>query len=714
MQARRIVWVLLALAGLPLSAAAGPGRPAYPPTRKDDVVMAMHGEKIPDPYRWLEKDDDPEVVAWDQAQYALLRKRLDACPGRSELQARLKAEFASGGMRSLPIFEGGWRWTTYRPQGADQPVLYRAREGGGGTPQVVLDPNTWSKDGTASILDWQASPDGRYVAFRRGDRGSEETTLFIWDTQKEERLPEAIDRTKFATILWDLDSKGFLYNRMPDPHSVPAGQEQYHDRIYHHRLGDLVLDDPMVYGRGRPMLEGCWMYRSADRKQLFVGRGLPYKSVETFEAAWEGDHLKLTPVVAGRDERTWVDKAGDTYVFNTDRNTGRREVFTAQRKADGTMGPWQPVEVPRSDKGVIQDAQIVGDRFLVVHVRDDLVSHLWVRPLAGGSVREIPLPGDGTVGSTLATKLGDTHLWFSFDSYTRPPTIYRCDTASKDLSLVAETTLPTTVDTDALVCERTTYPSKDGTRIPIFLLHRKDQPLDGSRPTVLYGYGGFRVGLYPHFARTRALWADLGGVLAVACLRGGNEYGEAWHQAGCLANKQNVFDDFEAGADWLVSTGRASRERLALQGGSNGGLLVAVCVNQRPDACRAAVAEVPLTDMLRYQRFQYARSWTKEYGDPDVPAEFAWIRPWSPYHNVKDGTAYPAVLLTGGIQDSRVDAFHARKMAARWQAATSSDAPILLRIDRKGGHGAAGLTRALAEVLDVWCFLREELAPQKK
>jgi len=262
---------------------------------------------------------------------------------------------------------------------------------------------------------------------------------------------------------------------------------------------------------------------------------------------------------------------------------------------------------------------------------------------------------------------------------------------------------------DSLVSTKTSYKSKDGTGVPIFLLHRKDVTPDGTQPVLLTGYGGFRLGRYPRFSRKEALWADLGGVLAVASLRGGDEFGEAWHQAGCLGNKQNVFDDFIAAADWLVETKRASRGRLAIQGRSNGGLLVAVCLNQRPDLCRAAICGVPLTDMLRYHRFQYAKSWTQEYGDPDVAEQFAWLRAYSPYHNVQPAQAYPAVLVTAGLKDGRVNAFHARKIAARWQESSISIHPVFLRVDRKGGHGAAGLANRSREILDEWSFLLMEL-----
>jgi prolyl oligopeptidase len=265
------------------------------------------------------------------------------------------------------------------------------------------------------------------------------------------------------------------------------------------------------------------------------------------------------------------------------------------------------------------------------------------------------------------------------------------------------------VTADRLVTTRARFASKDGTSIPVFVLHRRDVALDGKAPTVLSGYGGFRIGRYPSWSAVSALWADLGGVHVVACLGGGDEFGETWHAAGCLANKQNVFDDFIAAADGLVAKGWVARERLAIHGGSNGGLLVAACANQRPDLCRAVVCSVPLTDMLRFHRFQFAKIWTKEYGDPELAEQCGWLRPYSPYHNVRDGAAYPAALVTAGLEDGRVNAFHARKIAARWQAATSSDRPILLSIDRDSGHGSASRKQMKADVLDRFCFLTEEL-----
>ncbi len=698
---------LLLVMALPVSADEG-GRPVYPPTRSDGSYAHMHGQRVGDPYRWLEQDEEEEVATWDEAQMGIVRARLGAYPKRAELKRRLDGEFALGGMKSLPTFRGAYRWYTYRHKSLNQALLYRTDSEGKQTPTAVVNPNRYSKGGSVSLKAWRVSPDGRYVAYRRDSEGSEDTTIYIRDVNSGRHLSDRITRTKFASMVWAADSSGFFYSRMPDPESVPKGEDQYHRRLYFHKIGALVQDDPMVYGRGRPMLESFWLHRSGDEKHLFLVRGLPYKSQEVFECTWAEGVLKLVPLITEKEERTWVDRAGDTYVLNSDRNSGNREVFTAPRTAEGGIGAWSLVDVPRRERDVVKDVWVVGGKHLVVHVTSNVISRLYVRALDGGPMREMKLPGPGTVGR-LKHRLGDSKVWFTFESYAQPATNYRCDLDDEKLALEAEDTLPTTVDVGRLVSTQTSYKSADGTQIPIFLLHRKDVTLDGSAPTILTGYGGFRVGLYPRYSRARALWADQGGVLAVACLRGGDEFGEAWHEAGCLGNKQNVFDDFIAAADWLVESGKAKRERLALQGGSNGGLLVAVCVNQRPDLCHAAICAVPLTDMLRYHRFQYAKSWTKEYGDPDDPKEFLWLRAYSPYHNVKPATAYPAILLTAGLKDGRVNAFHARKMAAQWQRSSISDLPILLRVDRKGGHAAAGLFRRKQLILDQWCFLLGEM-----
>ena len=715
---------LLAIVGAfaaPLVATAEePARAAkvvYPPTPKGDAFDTMHGERVADPYRWLEDDEAPAVVAWDLAQEALVRSTLDAFPRRAAIESRLRAELDLESAKSLPTFEGGRQWYLQRSQGQNHPVLYAKDADGAGDAKVVLDPNAWSADGTEGLRGHHASPDGKWLAYLRDSKGSENSTLFLRDLTTGQDADLRLPRMKFASVTWAPDSSGFYYTRLPDPASVPVGQEQQHRRVYFHPLGGLVLDDELVYGSGRPAIESMSTYASSDRKTLFLARGEPYRTNETFEIVRKAGKTTLVPVWLGVPGLSYVDKVGDVYVVNTDWEAPRRRLLAVRNRMRIEVSDAVPTtgRAPADLKietilpqgtGVIESADLVGDAVLV-HSKDDVVSHLRVIGVNGADRGEVALPGPGTVHDVV-TKPGDTRVWFSFDAYDRPWTSYVVDLASKDRALTAIETAPTSIDVSTLTTTRVRYPSKDGTEIPMFLVHRKDVALDGKAPTVLTGYGGFRLGRGPGWSPLIGLWAEMGGVTAVACLRGGDEFGEAWHEAGCLDKKQNVFDDFIAAADWLVANGQATRERLAIQGGSNGGLLVAAVTNQRPDLCRAVVCQVPLTDMLRFHRFQFAKIWTKEYGDPDVEAEYRWIRPYSPYHNAKPA-AYPAVLLTAGLKDGRVNAFHARKMAATWQSLTTSDRPILVSVDRDSGHGSASRKQLKAEQVDRFCFLLQQL-----
>ncbi len=686
---------------------------AYPVTPRTDVHDMLHGERVDDPYRWLEDDDAPEVIKWDKAQMNVVRSTLDGVEGRDAIAARIEEEFALDGIASLPRFSDKARWFRRRHKGQNHAALYRTNLEGTEKPRVVLDPNTWSKDGTEGLVSFEVSPDGKYVAYLRAPKGSENSTLYIRDVATGRDLPERIGRTKFSNIIWDRDSRGFMYSRMPDPELVPASETQHNRRIYHHTLGDVPIDDPIVWGRGRPALESSWCYRSADRKHVYVSHGLPYRAINTVEIEWNDGTAREIPIMSDAKDRTYIGRSGDYYVLNSDRHDGRREIYVSKVQENREPGPWERVAVPPSERGAIDNVHIVAGRHLLLQARDNVVSSLWVIPLESKDGtrkrRTIALPSPGTV-SRIVTREGDSRVWLRFSSYSTPDSNWEVDLDDEQPTTRLVERLPTTIDLDRLVSERRIYKSKDGTDVPIFLLRLQDTPLDGSAPCVLYGYGGFRNSMTPRFGRASALWAEMGGIWAVACIRGGSEFGEAWHAAGAMGNKQNVFDDFIAAADWLVNENICTRDRLAIAGGSNGGLLTAVCVNQRPDLCRAAISAVPLTDMLRYHRFQFAKSWTLEYGDPDNPKHAQWLRKYSPYHNVKAGTAYPATLLTAGLHDGRVNALHARKMAAQWQhATTSTHRPILVRIDRESGHGAASMKQMRAQLLDRLMFLKREL-----
>jgi prolyl oligopeptidase len=699
--------VLAAVLALPARAPAEDARGwTYPATRTGEDRDVLHGVEVPDPYRWLEDDDAPEVVAWDQAQDQLLRAYADPVPGREAFRARIEAEFSLGGMRSTPAFRGTRRFFTERRPGQNHAVLYVEDAAGRGEPRVVIDPNAWSERGTEQLVEWFPSPDGSLVAYLRASLGSEASTLYVRDLVTGSDLPETMPRCKFASLAWAPDGKSFLYTQLPPADLVAGDEAQYHRRIRWHRLGDAPLDDAIVHGRGREAIAWPWTHTTSDRRHVLVGWERGDDFVDSYEVQWtdHGPHVK--PLLVGHDSRTWVDRVGDLYLLNSDHQAPRRALYTATRETVGDPARW--TRILRESGAVIEAAWPVGDRILVL-LTQQVVSRLLVLGLDGSPLGEVSLPSPGSVSEEeVQLEPGTSRVWFTFESWARPLTIYVTDLSEDGFPLTPVRTMPTSVDPEALVSTQHVYASKDGTPVPIFLLHRKDTPLDGSAPTLLYGYGGFRVSLKPRYSRIRAVWADLGGVFAVANLRGGAEFGEAWHEAGSRGQKQNVFDDFIAAADWLVASGKASRERLAIQGGSNGGLLVAAVVNQRPDLCRAAISSVPLTDMLRFHRFQFAKAWTPEYGSPDVPEEFAWLKAYSPYHTVKPA-AYPAILVQAGIADGRVDAFHARKIAARWQAATSSTHPVLLAIDRESGHGASSVVQLQAELLDEVCFLAKEL-----
>jgi prolyl oligopeptidase len=710
---RVLPFVLLAATAASLGAEEPPAKPAYPETRRTDDKDVLHGVDVPDPYRWLEDDQSKEVEAWDLAQNALLRKRLDAFPRRAEIQKRLEEELDQGGIESLPRFAGAWAFHTYRAPRENHPVLYRRKADTPAPPEVVIDPNAWSEDGTQGLGDWWPSPDGAFLVYGRDAKGSEDITLYVRCLTTGKDLPDVITRAKFTSVAWRRDGRSFYYERLPDPDDVPEKERQYHRRVKLHVLGTQVQDDPIVYGQDRPMLESPWVGTSSDERHLFLVRGIPYETLDTFEIDETYGTPRLEPLLVGNDSRTYFDRVGDVYVLNTDFEAPRRRICVAQKGRTQNPQHWTTI-VPETE-AVIENSALAKDRLIVLK-RENLAARLYVVGLDGKALGQVALPSDGTVRS-IATRPDDTRLWFNFEAHNVPLSSWVVDLGAEPQGTGAAArftptrtaVLPTTLKVDDLVSERLDLPSKDGTKIPVYVLRRKDTPLDGSAPTILYAYGGFRAGQYPAFSRSLGLWAELGGVYAVASIRGGDEFGEEWHEQGCLGKKQNVYDDFIAVADGLVKAGKAKRETLAIQGGSNGGLLVAVVANQRPDLCRAVVCSVPLTDMLRFHRFQYAKSWTKEYGDPDVKEHFDWIRPYSPYHNVKEGAAYPAALVTAGLADGRVNAFHARKIVAQWQRATSSPHPILLYLDRDSGHGSASMKQAKAEILDRFCFLRMEL-----
>lgn len=671
-----------------------------PTTRRDDVVETLHGVTVADPYRWLEDGDDPDVVAWTRSQERHARAWLDAFPGREALRRRLAALLAIGTL-SPPAPHRGRYFYQKRSGGQEQPVLY-VREGLRGEDRALLDPGRLSADGTTA-LDWfYPSPDGRLIAYGLSERGSEHSTLRVRDVETGADLADTIPWTRACSLEWWPDGRGFFYTRYPEPGSVPAGEENYHRRVFEHALGGAWRDDAAVFGESREADDWPQVHLSPDGRWLAVSvaRGWTRTDIYLRDRAAGG---WFVTVAEGIDVVYGVTLRNDRLYLHTNLDAPRFRLLAADPSNPGRES-WREL-IPEGAE-VLEGAAVVGDRILAWRLKD-ASSRLALHDLAGRKVADVGLPLLGSVAGVTGEWDGG-EAFFGFSSYSLPPAAYRVDLASGALETWQQ--VDADLDPRAYVVSLERCRSRDGTEISMFLVQRGDRVPDGRGPAVLTGYGGFSVSHTPAFGRSVLAFLDCGGLYAVAHLRGGGEYGEAWHRAGMLAKKQNAFDDFVAAAGHLVDRGLAAHDRLAILGGSNGGLLVGAALTQRPDLFRAAVCQVPLLDMLRYHRFRIARLWIPEYGSPDDDDAFRWLLAYSPYHRVVDGTAYPAVLLTAGESDSRVDPMHARKMAARLQAATSSSRPVLLRVETRAGHGQGKpLSKSLDEWTDVWTFLFAEL-----
>ncbi|MCU0620139.1 MAG: prolyl oligopeptidase family serine peptidase [Gemmatimonadales bacterium] len=583
----------------------------------------------------------------------------------------------------------------------NQPVLY-VRERVDGEDRIAVDPNQLASDGTTA-LDWyHVSPDGRRLAYGLSQDGSEQSVLHLLDLETLAPLADRIPRTRAADVAWLADASGFYYTRYPDVGEVPAGEEHYHRAIRYHRVGDDPALDAVVFTPAEkehwPGValsdDGRWLVvavaRTFDQNDLYLadlaGGGPLVAVAKDLPATFEGQVVRGTLYIR-------TNEGAPTYRL------------LAAPAATPSRAHWREL-VPARPGAVLSGVAITA-RHLVLDWLERAVARLEVVPLDGGAPREVPLPALGSLFGLGAEPDGE-ELFFGFSSYTVPPSVYRLDLRDGRATLWRR--VEADVAPERFTVEQVTYPSRDLTPVTMFVVRRTDVPRDGSAPCYLTGYGGFNMSMTPGFARSYLPWLERGGVIAVPNLRGGGEYGEAWHQDGMLGRKQNTFDDFICAAEWLVRERWTDPSRLAIQGGSNGGLLTGAVLVQRPDLFRAVVIQVPLLDMLRYHHFLIARLWIPEYGSADDPVQFRWLRTWSPYHHVVPGTPYPAVLLATAESDTRVDPMHARKMTARLQQATASSHPVLLRLESRAGHGAGKpLAKLLDELTDTWTFIFREL-----
>jgi prolyl oligopeptidase len=671
----------------------------YPDAPRAPTVDTYHGTPVADPYRWLEDADAPDTVRWVDAQNALTRSALDG-PERDAIRKRL-AELYDYPRVSVPERKGTRYFYARNPGLLNQAVLY-VREGLAGPERVLLDPNLLSDDGTAALTAALPSPDGALLACAVSHSGSDWQELFVRDVATGCDLPDRVRWAKFTSITWTKDGSAFFYIRFPAPGSVPAGDENYGARVYRHRLGEPQEQDALVCASEDR--EVVFQTDITDDGRVLVIQGFKGSSdkgeVRLLDLTDPNGTPSLLPFTAGFTA-AWLfagDAGGRLYFRTTDDATPLGRVVAVEGEA--------PVEIVPQGPDRLSGARVVGGRLALVHLVD-ASDRLTLHALDGTRERQVALPSLGTL-SGLTGEPRDDEMFFGFTSFTTPSQPLRYDFGTGEVTPFEA--VAGRIDPRAYEVRQVFFPSKDGTRLSMFLVRRKDLPKDGRRPVVLSGYGGFDISITPAFDPSDFVLLERGGIVAAANLRGGGEYGEAWHQAGMLDRKQNVFDDFTACVEWLVASGYSTHEKIAIQGGSNGGLLVAAVMTQRPDLVGAVVCQVPVADMLRYHLFTVGRFWIPEYGSADDPDQFPFLLRYSPYHNVKDGTRYPATLVTTADTDDRVSPGMAKKFGARLQAAQGGDAPILVRVERKAGHGAGKpISKTLDEQADIFRFLTGQL-----
>lgn len=689
-------------------------KPAYPPTKTDNVVDVLHGVEVVDPYRWLEDGKSTDTLEWVDAQNKLTQTILGNVPGRDKIRERLGSLLEIGSL-GVPTPKKGRYFYTKREGTQNQAVLY-VRDGVHGKDRALLDINALAKDGTIA-LDWYyPSKDGKLLAYGLSKDGSEVSTLHIRNVDTGKDLPDKIERTRACSLAWLNNNSGFYYTRYPAVGSVPKGKENYYRHVYLHHIGGDPKDDARVFGDGRSPEDWPSVNLSQNGKWLAVNVHQGWAKSECYvlnvsKARSEPGDWKPVPIAENTAALFDVTVRNDRFYIHTNFEAPRYRLFEVDPKLPreqwSDKSKWKEVLPQRADK--LEGVRFIGTS-LIAEYMHNATNRLHRYDLAGKLVEEIDLPTLGTIAAINGEPDGD-EVFFGFQSFAVAPSVYRIDLKKGSQKLWDR--VQTEINPEAYVVEQIKYKSKDGTEVPMFLTYKKGIKKDGTNPTLLYGYGGFNISLTPTFATTRFLFLEKGGVLAIANLRGGGEYGEDWHRAGMLDKKQNTFDDFIAAAEWLIASKITTRAKVAIQGGSNGGLLVGAVTTQRPELFKAVVCQVPLLDMTRYHKFLIARLWMPEYGNPDKKEDFEWIHAYSPYQKVKTGTAYPAMLITTAASDTRVDPLHARKMAARLQVASASNAPILLRQETRAGHGA-GKPRGLIldEQTDIWSFVFAQLGMQ--
>ena len=671
----------------------------YPSARKSDQVDDYHGVKVADPYRWLEDLDSEETRAWVEAENKLTFAYLNDIPQRTMLRERLTKlwNFEKYG---VPFKEGDRYFYTRNSGLQNQSVLYTVNALDA-QPQMILDPNTLSSDGTVAVSGLQVSPDGKLLAYSLSASGSDWQEWKVRDVATSKDLSDHLKWVKFSGVSWTRDNKGFFYSRYEEPKADTLKATNYFQKVYYHQLGTPQSDDVLIYERPD---QKDWLFNGSvteDGNYLIV---TIYQGTDTKNRVYYKDlKAKDAPVVKLLDgfdaAYTFVGNQGPRFWFQTDLDAPRGKLIEIN-VAEPARAKWK-VLVPET-KERLQGTSFIDHKFVLNYLKD-AYTQVKIHNTAGKFLSAITFPGIGTADG-FNGKATDKETFYAFTGFTTPTTIYRYDFTTGKSTVFRQPKVdfnPNDYETKQVF-----YSSKDGTKVPMFITHKKGLKLDGNNPTYLYGYGGFDISLTPGFSVGNLVWMEMGGVYAQPNLRGGGEYGEDWHQAGMKLKKQNVFDDFIAAAEWLIANKYTSTPKLAIGGGSNGGLLVGAALTQRPDLFGAAIPAVGVMDMLRFQKFTIGWAWVSDYGSSDNADEFKALYAYSPLHNIKPGTSYPPTMVTTADHDDRVWPGHSFKFAAALQAAQAGDAPILIRIETKAGHGAGKPTsKIIEEVADRWAFL---------
>lgn len=677
---------------------------SYPVTRQDDQIDVYHGIEVKDPYRWLEDPNTEETQAWIEAQNQVTLPYLKNIPGREKIKDRV-TQLWNYEKYSSPWKKGDRYFYAKNDGLQNQNVIYTLKTLED-EPEILLDPNQFSEDGTVALSGLSISENGEFAAYSISRSGSDWQEWKVKNIATKEDLPDLLKWVKFSGAWWTNDSQGFFYSRYDEPNEKTKFEDiNYFQKLYYHHLGTEQSEDILIYHRPDRKEWGFSADVTEDGRYLIIHIRLGtdprnlifYKDLEDPK----GQVIEL--ISEFEANYNFVDNDSSIFWLSTDLDAPRGRLIAIDIN-DPEKKNWREI-IPESSE-TLQSVGILGDRFIIDYLQDAYTA-IKIFTLEGQFIREVELPGIGSTRGFIGKK-EDTETFYAFTSFTTPTTVYHYDIVTGKSTLFRKPKVD--FNSDEYVVEQVFYPSKDGTKIPMFLTYKKGIKQDKNNPTYLYGYGGFNVSLTPSFSIANLIWMEMGGIYAMPNLRGGGEYGEEWHQAGMKLNKQNVFDDFISAAEWLISHQYTSTEKLAIGGGSNGGLLVGACMTQRPDLFAAALPAVGVMDMLRFPEFTIGWAWCSDYGSPENEEEFKALYAYSPLHNLKSGTNYPATLITTADRDDRVVPAHSFKFAAALQASHIGDRPVLIRIETKAGHGAGKpTTKIIEEISDRWAFLKSIL-----